>query len=80
MRQRFPADAPRRRVIRAFEMLGFTIVRERQHIIMVRNNVGGTRNTLTMPNHSRIKGATLRSICTQSRISRSEFMAAYSEV
>jgi hypothetical protein len=37
---RFPTDAPRRRVIRAFELLGFRIVREGQHISFVRKNLG----------------------------------------
>jgi len=30
-----------------------------------------------MPNHKLIKGSTLRSICTQSGISRDDFIAAY---
>jgi predicted RNA binding protein YcfA (HicA-like mRNA interferase family) len=75
--QRFPVDVPRRRVVRAFELLGFRIVREGQHISMVRENLDGTRTPLTMPNHLRIKGATLRAICTQSSISRVEFLEAY---
>ncbi|MHC1625228.1 MAG: type II toxin-antitoxin system HicA family toxin [Methermicoccaceae archaeon] len=33
--------------------------------------------SLTMPNHERIKGSTLRVICRQAGISRDEFMAAY---
>ena len=32
---------------------------------MVRENPDGARTPLTMPNHSRIKGSTLRTICTQ---------------
>ena len=75
--RRFPADVPRRRVIRAFELLGFRIVRQGQHISMVRENPDGTRTPLTMPNHLRIKAATLRTICTQASISRVDFLQAY---
>ena len=77
---RFPADAPRRRVIRAFEFLGFRVVRDGQHISMVRENPDGTRTPLTMPNHTRIKGSTLRTICTQASISRANFLEAYEQV
>jgi predicted RNA binding protein YcfA (HicA-like mRNA interferase family) len=59
---RFPIDVPRERVIKAFERLGFRLVREDNHIAMVRENLDGTRTPLTMPNHRRIKRATLRTI------------------
>jgi predicted RNA binding protein YcfA (HicA-like mRNA interferase family) len=61
---RFPIDVPRERVIKAFERLGFRLVREDNHIAMVRENLDGTRTPLTMPNHRRIKRATLRTILT----------------
>ena len=77
---RFPADAPIRRVVRAFESLGFRLIRERQHISMVRQNPDGSRTPLTMPNHARIKGSTLRTICTQASISRANFLDAYERV
>jgi len=74
---KFPVDAPTRKVIRALERLGFRLVREGNHIAMVRENPDGARTPLTMPNHRRIKGATLRTIPRQSGISRDEFLEAY---
>ena len=76
---KFPVDAPKAKVIRTLELLGFIILREREHIVMVRDNEDGTTTPLTMPNHSQIKGSTLRSICTQSGISREEFLSAYEQ-
>ncbi len=74
---KFPVDAPRRKVVKALEMLGFRLVREREHIAMIRENPDGTRTPLTIPKHSRIKGSTLRVICTQAGIPRDEFLKAY---
>jgi hypothetical protein len=51
-------------------------VREREHIAMVRQNVDGTRTPLTLPNHPKIKGSTLRLILRQSNIARDDFMSA----
>jgi predicted RNA binding protein YcfA (HicA-like mRNA interferase family) len=76
---RFPADAPIRKVIRALERLGLRVVREGNHIAMVRENLDGTRTPLTMPNHSRIKGSTLQTIITQAGIARDEFLSAYED-
>ena len=76
---KFPVDVPKRKAVRTLELLGFRLVREREHIAMVRENSDGTRMPLTMPNHTRIKGSTLRRICTQAGIPRDEFLNAYEQ-
>jgi predicted RNA binding protein YcfA (HicA-like mRNA interferase family) len=77
MMSRFPVDAPIRKVIKAFERLGFELIREGNYIAMIRNNPDGTSTPLTMPNHSTIKSSTLRTILTQSGISRDDFLSTY---
>ena len=39
---KFPIDAPKRRVVKALEFLGFRMIREREHIAMLRENPDGT--------------------------------------
>jgi len=76
---RFPADEPIRKVIDTLECLGFGLVREGSHISMLRENPDGTKTPLTITNHPTIKKSTLRTILTQSGISREAFLKAYEE-
>lgn len=77
---KFPRDAPQRKVIKTFERLGFKIVRLGNHISMVRENTDGSNTPLTMPNHNKIKGSTLRTVCRQARIPRDEFLKIYEKI
>ena len=77
---KFPVDAPKSKVLKALDSLGFRLVREREHLALVRENVDGSRTPMTIPNHARIKGSTLRTICTQAGIPREDFLRAFDQV
>lgn len=77
---KFPKDVPKQKVIKIFAKLGFIVVREGNHISMIRNNLDGSKTPLTLPNHLKIKGSTLRVICNQTKISREEFLHFYEEL
>jgi len=66
-------------VVRAFEILCFRLVKEKEHISMLRENPDGSKTPLTMPNHPRIKSSTLRIMCTKADISRDDFLKAYDQ-
>ena len=79
MTGKFPVDAPKARVIKSLEMLGFRMIRQREHIAMLRENPDGSKTPLTMPNHPKIKSSTLRTICSRAGISREDFLKAYNK-
>ncbi|MCY4094981.1 MAG: type II toxin-antitoxin system HicA family toxin [Gammaproteobacteria bacterium] len=80
MVERFPRDAPLRNVIRAFRELDFEVVREGNHIPLQRTNDDGTVTPMTTPNHTYIKSSTLRAICSQTGVTRTDFLDAYERV
>ena len=79
MANKFPVDAPLERVLRALEHLGFALVRRGNHLSLAREESDGTRTPLTLPGHRTIKASTLRTVLTQSGISRDEFLRAYEQ-
>ncbi len=60
MSPRFPVDVPKAKAVKTLERPGFTKVREREHIAMVRENPDGSGTPLTMHNHPKIKSSTLK--------------------
>jgi len=74
---KFPSDAPKRKVLKTLKKLGFKIVRQKEHISMMRENPDGSKTPLTMPNHRKIKASTSTTLCNQSGITREEFLKAY---
>lgn len=62
-----------------FHVESFELVREREHMSLQRRNADGSVTPLTMPNHSHLKGSTLRAICRQSDINRDDFLKAFEE-
>jgi hypothetical protein len=46
---KFPIDAPKRRILKAFQELGFVIVREAEHIALRRVNPDGSSTPVAIP-------------------------------
>ncbi|MGO9313433.1 MAG: type II toxin-antitoxin system HicA family toxin [Syntrophobacteraceae bacterium] len=80
MIDKFPADVPIEDVIKALAHLGFQVVRRGNHIALIRKNDDGTQTPMTIPNHRKIKGSTLRTILTQSGITRDEFLTVFERI
>jgi predicted RNA binding protein YcfA (HicA-like mRNA interferase family) len=65
--------------MKAFEHLGFVVVRTGNHIAMSRTEPDGKKTPLTLPNHRNIKSSTLRMALTQTGVSRDDFLTAYED-
>ncbi len=72
-----PVLAPRE-VVKTFEKLGWTVVRQRgSHIILTRK---GHIATLSVPQHTEVARGTLRSLISKAGFSVSEFLDARRKV
>lgn len=60
---KFPRESSKSKVLKTLINLGFEVVRVGNHISLIRENSDGTKTPLTIPNHKKIKGSTLRIIC-----------------
>ena len=63
-----------REAIRAFERVGYEVVRQRGSHIRLRT-ADGTRAPLTVPNHSPLKPGLLRRLLRDAAVSVDEFIA-----
>jgi len=77
---KFPRDAPIGKVIKALAVLGFEVIRQGNHISMIRINPDGTQTPLTLPNHKEIKSSTLQLVLRQAGISRNQFLEIFNEI
>jgi len=76
---RFPRDAPKQKVLAAFNGLEFEVTREAELLALRRVNPDGSVTPMTIPNRRTYKGSTLRTILTQAGTPRERFLAAYYE-
>ena len=77
---KFHRDAPIGKVIKALAVLGFEVIRQGNHISMIRINPDGTQTPLTLPNHKEIKSSTLQLVLRQAGISRNQFLEIFNEI
>jgi len=77
---KFHRDAPIGKVIKALAVLGFEVIRQGNHISMIKINPDGTQTPLTLPNHKEIKSSTLQLVLRQAGISRNQFLDIFNEI
>ena len=79
MTPRFPRYLAKADVLRALGALGFAVDREHEHIGLKRVSDSGT-TLLIIPNHKRIKMATLLTACARAGISRRDVLSVLEQL
>ncbi len=74
---KFTVDAPKWRVIKALEILGFEILREKRTYFNGPPKPGRHQGSYDCPESSKYQSLHLRTICGQAGISRDEFLQAF---
>lgn len=74
-----PEVAPKERVIRALETLGYHTVRQGAHIAMSFYTNTGIQIPLTIPDQMAYKASTLRTILSRAGITKQDFLTAYNK-
>lgn len=77
MTSSIPESAPKDKVIRALENLGYRLVRQGTHISMSCFTSNGMQLPLTIPDIPDFKASTLRMILSRAGISKQDFLKAF---
>ncbi len=79
MSSNIPEVAPKERVVKALEELGYRIVRQGTHIAFSYYTASGVQFPLTIPDQIAYNASTLRAILNRAGISKQDFMTAYAK-
>lgn len=79
MSNTIPEVAPKERVIRTMETLGYHVVRQGAHIAMSYFTNTGVQIPLTIPDQIAYKASTLRTILSRAGITKQDFLSAYNK-
>jgi predicted RNA binding protein YcfA (HicA-like mRNA interferase family) len=80
MNSTIPEVAPKERVIKALEELGYRVVRQGTHIAFSYYTPSGVQYPLTIPDQIAYNASTLRAILSRAGIAKQDFLTAYAKM